>query len=282
VARSDDLQRQLERIPTERQKKRRRRSFVAYIDELGTRAAAEAMTDDDLQRNIADADRLRDMLGDRDNIFDDDQRVLTFSDNIVIGSPTRPDPELYGDEGQLFDLSSVAIYLLNQSVLGRFYRGGLSVGPLYIDDSYVAGPALVEAVDLEEKVASSPRVLLSGASAELARAHLRHHTGGDPFEDPYNRYVLQDADERLFVNYLGAAAEDEPYVEGAVEDALTRHRAAVVSRAEADPMDPRIAAKYEWLIGYHNWACSSFFDVPDACIDSDQPQRDFRLFVPRR
>ena len=73
----------------------------------------------------------------------------------------------------------------------------------------------------------------------------------------------------------------EPYAEGAVEGALTRHRAAVVSRAGAAPKDPTIATKYEWLISYSNWACSNFFDVPDARIDSDQSRRDFQLLVPR-
>lgn len=303
MAQSDDIERQQERMPTERQKIRRRRlarqaaarrlysnmagepvlrrSFVVYIDELGTRAAAEAMTDDDLRRNIADSDRLRDMLSDRDSIFDDDQRVLTFSDNIVIGSPTRPFPELYGDEGQLFEIASIAIYLLNQSILSRFYRGGVAVGLLYIDDSYVAGPALVDAVDLEEKIASGPRVLLSEASAQLALTHLRHHTGGDAYGDPYNRYVLQDADGRLFVNYLGAAAEDEPYIEGAVEDALARHRAAVLARAKAAPADPKIAAKYQWLSGYHDWVCSQFFNHPDLLIDADRPPPAIRLLVER-
>jgi len=258
-----------------------RRSFVIYIDELGTRSAAESMTDEDLRRNIADHDRLRGMLSDRDGIFDDAERMLTFSDNIVIGSPTLADPELYGDEGQFFGIVSVAVYLLNQAVLGRFYRGGIAVGDLYIDDSYVAGPALIEAVDLEEKVANSPRVLLSETSASLALAHLRHHSGGDPWADPYNRYLLRDADGRLFVNYLGAAAEDEPYIEGAVEDALARHRDAVLVRAASAPPDPKVTAKYEWLVGYHNWICSRFFDHPEALIGSSQSIPEFQLLVDR-
>lgn len=298
----DDLRRSLERLPGLRKEKREgrltrqaearrmysneageavfRRSFVTYIDEPGTRAAAPNLNETQLRKNIADSDRLRDMLSDVDSPFEDDSRVLTFSDNIVVGTPTQPS-SAYGDEGQFFQIASIALYILNQAVLGRFYRGGFTVGALYIDDSYVAGPALVEAVDLEEKVAVNPRVLLSGASVDLALDHLRDHSGGDPFGEPYNWYLLQDSDDELFVNYLGAAGEDEQYVEGALERALLRHRDAVLTRAAGAGSDPRVQAKYDWLVGYHNWVATNLFDVPNAVIENAERLPEIRRLVDR-
>jgi hypothetical protein len=292
------IERSLARLPEQRNQRRRqrvtresearrlysdtdgrpvlRRSFVTYIDELGTRAASQSMTDQDLRSNIDDRDRLRDILGDQDSPNGDLERVLTFSDNIVVAAPTHPLSDTYGDEGQLFQIASIAIYLLNQAVRRRFYRGGIAVGLVYAAESYVAGPALIEAVDAEEHDAVTPRVLLAQSSTALAEFHMQHYSGGHPQDEPYNSYVLRDEDGRMFVNYLAAAAEEEPYLKGAIHSALSRHRDAVRYRAAA-VTDPRVQAKYDWLIGYHNWVAAEFFNASDMTM----PSRNDPLHITR-
>lgn len=261
-----------------------RESFASYIDELGTKEAVLSMTDEDLRRNIADQDQLRSFLDPSESRLDPDhefdEKVLTFSDNIVIGAPVMDLPEIWGDRGLFWQVSSLSMYLLNQALRKRFFRGGVALGQLYMDHSYVAGPALIQAVLLEEKVAIFPRVVLSEDCSALAREHLLHHSGGDSFGSPYNSCLLQDQDGLLFVNYLGALLEEEAYEDdGSIETGLADHRDAVLARAAAAGDDPRITAKYRWLVDYHNWVATEFYRHPEYTIDANRP--GIRLLVPR-
>lgn len=97
---------------------------------------------------------------------------------------------------------------------------------------------------------------------------------GDAYESSpgYDEYPVGP------VGLVGSrAAEDEPLVEGALEDALARHLAGCWHAPGRRRRIPRSQPSISWLIDYHNWVCSQFLDLPEALIDSDQPPPAIRL-----
>lgn len=128
-----------------------------------------------------DDEGLRDLLRDSEELawFLHDEpaetyrrRTLSFSDNVVVGSPVDAS---YGDGGLFNLVFNVACYQLNCVVRGRFLRGGIARGPLYVDDRHVVGQALVQAVLLEEYEADAPRVLVDENSVAAVDAELKFY-----------------------------------------------------------------------------------------------------------
>jgi len=89
---------------------------------------------------------------------------------VVVGTPVVTDR--YGERGYGLGmlLNSVGAYQMNMTARGEFIRGAVSRGPLYMDNRTVTGSALVDAVILEEGVASYPRVVLSQSCVEVVLA----------------------------------------------------------------------------------------------------------------
>lgn len=143
-------------------------SYVVYLDSLGTK---DRMADLDDTKLPADLELLshRWFLQHEDGEADY-QRFLSFTDNVVVGTPVVTDR--YGERGYGLGmlLNSVGAYQMNMTARGEFIRGAVSRGPLYMDDRTVTGSALVDAVILEEGVASYPRVVLSQSCVEVVLA----------------------------------------------------------------------------------------------------------------
>jgi hypothetical protein len=225
-----------------------KRSFSIYLDALGTRKAMASMNDHELRQQL-ELLRLRWFLHNEDWATDR-QRLMSFSDNLVVGSPiAEQDP---GGQGLGMLLSSVQGYQLNLAARNRFLRGAIALGDLYMDDRLVTGQALVDAVDLEESVAVYPRVVLSGACVALALADVEGWF--------WNDQLLVDADGQVIVNYLTAIADDE--IPGEVEAGLAAHRRAIETKLSEFATAGRIREKYRWVADYHNYVRREYF--PDV------------------
>ena len=176
---------------------RLRRSVVTYLDTLGTKARSANLSDADLRGDIEDNDEYQKRLHSR---FWNGatQRMVTFSDNVCVAAPIDgQDVEaLIRDQ-----VDAAASFQIARVLGGRAIRGGITIGEVYCDSNYVDGPALVEAVSLEEKVAKDPRVLIDGHAA----AEIRNRWAGHAEPWPY-RLVAVDDDDRLFLNYLHVRA----------------------------------------------------------------------------
>jgi len=144
-------------------------SFVVYLDELGTSARLGGMTNDDLRADLRAYDDLRWFLDDDSTDWAADiQRVLYFSDNLVVAAPVDVATDNC-DFGLFYHIWAAGAYQLNMALRGRVLRGGITVGDAYADDTFVTGPALLEAVRLEEEVAVNPRSC-SMRSVKLSRS----------------------------------------------------------------------------------------------------------------
>jgi hypothetical protein len=176
--------------------------------------------------------------------------VKAFTDNIVIGYPVHPrEPDAEAELGSL--LLAIRDYQLEMTVRGFFLRGGVSIGELYMDDEIVFGDALIEAYETEQTAARDPRIVVS----KSAQAHVRQHFGfyGHPADSPHNEVLLKDVDGQLFVNYLGAAYDEEPELPDWSK--ILQHQRAVEASLDKFKENPPIWSKYAWVANYHNFLC---------------------------
>ncbi len=80
-----------------------------------------------------------------------------FSDNIVFAQEIISENIVY----QVFNFILFVSAYLHQSLLAGFLvRGGITIGDLYIDNTFVSGKALIKAYQLESQIAIYPRVVV--------------------------------------------------------------------------------------------------------------------------
>jgi hypothetical protein len=161
-------------------------------------------------------------------------RSAFFSDTLVIAaSIVRATDDTTEIELLMQHATWLQINLIKE---GFFVRGGLSIGSLHVGEHVLFGPALVEAYELESRVAVHPRLVLSRAAAETQRGA----AGGS--------MLLCDDDGQTFVDYLGAVVDDphDPI------SALQGHRDTVIDRLHGSRRHKRHWEKYRWLGEYHN------------------------------
>jgi hypothetical protein len=130
--------------------------YVAFIDILGFREMVARMGRaprfyDDMLLNLS---AMRRTLPPREDKALTDLRVQTFSDSIVLSTGPTPD----GLWHLLFVVHDLTNALLPR---GIFIRGGVARGRMHHEDDILLGEAMVEAYDLESKVAGHPRIVLS-------------------------------------------------------------------------------------------------------------------------
>lgn len=276
-------------------------SFVVYLDELGTAARLGGMTNDDLRADLRAYDDLRWFLHDDSTDWDaDSQRILYFSDNLVVAAPLDGATDKC-DFGLFYHIWAAGAYQLNMALRGRMLRGGITAGDAYADDTFVTGPAHLQAVLLEEEVAVNPRVLLDEDCADLAREEFNHGGYSDKSDSPYGHLLLRDEDARTFVNYLVAVSEDAEWEPDVTTVGLLEHKKRVEEALAATASTCPIHAKYQWLGAYHNFICTEFYartelriaGVPDVAFERSpefastkglirQRQRGLSVPIPRR
>lgn len=239
-------------------------SYVVYLDALGTKAAMSSLDDSGVADLLDERDRF---LG---RLYDPDVsawgRMLSFTDNIVFGSPVR-EPE----RGELLQLAmAVCAYQRANTSAGRFLRGGLVRGRLYMDSNFATGPGLVRAVEIEETRAVFPRVMLSRnmlASVEPEAAFL-----GPANDSPHNVVFLIDEDGETFLNYLATpSGASRPASMVVSELTLWRHRTRLVEALMDEPEPSRVRDKLVWASHLHNWLCEAFGHPKVAVIDGLSP-----------
>lgn len=171
-----------------------------------------------------------------------------FTDSLVLATPC----DTFDAEA---DVGMATIHISEFQLIlalnGWLVRGAVSLGLLYIDESVVFGPALVEAYDLESQQARDPRVMLSPVVTELVRRHLGHYA--NPYKSPQNGYIVTDTDGIAFINYLYAPLGMDDRQRS--REATETHKKQIVAGLQKARNHPRTWAKYWWAACYHNFFC---------------------------
>ena len=113
-----------------------------------------------------------------------------FSDNIVMARKVNNRKEM---EQQLHNIAGNILFLQTRLWCRHhlLLRGGIALGNFYIDDLIAFGPGLLEAYQLESKIAIYPRVILSPKLNEFANKW--------PAKTPL---FSNDSDNYIFVDYF--------------------------------------------------------------------------------
>lgn len=239
-----------------------RPSFAVYIDRLGTKNAVRDLDDAELRLQISLLDRFRWFLHDVEWGEDERQKLISFTDNVILGVPL--DSSSIGAHGLGFLVSSIAGYQVNMTLNGAFLRGAVARGPLYIDDRFSTGGALVDAVVLEEQFAVSPRIVLSESCVGLMLIDIANDYGGVAIDTPWDSQLLVDGDSRVFVNYL--IAIDDGHDDARLDNILSgldRHQTHIDEQLKQFEQPGRIRDKYVWAAQYHGFVCEEFFSDLD-------------------
>ena len=175
--------------------------------------------------------------------------VKTYTDNYLLHTRLREHGE--GDLGAA--LGALGDFQCSMVRNNHLCRGGISLGPTYIDERMIFGRAVVEAYYLEHEIATSPRIVLSNGVARLMARHFSSY-GGRPYTST-DYHVLEDADGQWFINYLRNSLIVDEGEHGWMCDneLLTAHRALVANGLERFRSNDRVYPKYRWAAMYHNW-----------------------------
>jgi hypothetical protein len=179
------------------------------------------------------------------------KRVIALSDAVLIAIDFNCNAQnLLGDS----DLVGWAVYKLIQAqydcVLnhGIFLRGGVGVGPFFLENYVLVSPALVDAHELESRHADAPIIVLTKQTVDWIKKTAGPNSSVPNFENVFFRSLSKTCgDEPLFaLDYLRVAmTDDEPGI------VLEAHKQKVAA-AYAATTNERVRDKYRALMRYHN------------------------------
>ena len=148
------------------------------------------------------------------------------------------------------------------------------MGPLFMDDTSVYGAALLEAYELESKIAVNPVVALSDDAMKLVDHHMTYYFNERP---PQVRDVLRGPDGRYFINYLTEAIYETSQGEKLAVKLLRKHKNNVVAELRKHRKNPRVFEKFAWLAAYHNHFCDQVAGFPEYKVSLKVPGKEFSL-----
>lgn len=151
--------------------------------------------------------------------------IKIFSDNILLAIELKENDEQRDDKITL--LFNIVANIYNEILrYGYLMRGAIVEGEFFHNDKIVYGKALVEAVNLEEKKADTPRILVRVKVAEPNSYY----------------YLMQDNDDEIFLNifHLCGTFDDITFKNNLLE-MLKKHKNG-----------ERIKTKIIWMIKYFN------------------------------
>jgi hypothetical protein len=183
-----------------------------------------------------------------------------FTDNVVVAAPLV---EPHESEVLLGMAEVSAAYLQvipwEEGFIGR---GAITFGPHYMDERFVFGKALVEAVEIEKHTVW-PRVTLSPTAIDMEHVHSGFY--GNTLSSEQSRCLLRDEKGVVFVDCLGIVIDEEDDLE--VRDYhLGRLRESTMRSLARLPRDSREWEKWRWIGDYQNHALKSRLGDPEPFL----------------
>lgn len=243
-------------------------SVVAFVDVLGVSQAIRDASNDrakgmgllhEFHAAFSEALDLSGFILSRQGGEDQDlwahkRIVKLFSDNVLIAYPIQYDP--YGEAELGFVLRDLSTFQLIMATKGFFVRGAVTYGDIFVDQTTIYGPALLEAYS-EEVKARFPRIVVTKTTEDFVSEHLRFY--GCEEHAPLNRDLIVDFDNRMILNYLDETLlVEDAEGHGPYFDLLEQHRDQISKNLTHFGKCSKIRKKYEWSARYHNYFCSSY------------------------
>jgi hypothetical protein len=178
----------------------------------------------------------------------DAMKLRNFSDLILRVTPIGVSPISLkrAIEMECLILTSIQCELFLES--GILLRGAMYVDDLYFEDDIVFGPALVNAYQLEDKVAVFPRIIIDPKSCLL---HAE-----EPLLPTIGEFIQRGDDGVYFIDYLHSFYKNMFVLsefKGTESQSLAIHKRQVETKLkELAGTDDRLKQKGVWLALYHN------------------------------
>lgn len=203
--------------------------YVASIDLLGVKNIIKSDADD------INLNRIKSIYNSWPRILNDgyyqNMKIRFFSDNLVIALQTNK-------EGAADKILETIAWLCSHFLrCGYKPRGGVTKGQFFVDDTFVWGPALVDAYLLESKDAIYPRIIIDESVISDTGKHLA------------DWMICEDEDGKLCLNYLKAFGGSK---EGWIKDIesmlqMVENEIADLSRQSDSEEKEKIMCKLIWL-----------------------------------
>lgn len=197
------------------------------------------------------------------------RRVTQFSDSVIV-SYLRNEPYGTGVTSILMDVHNLQLALLQRGIL---LRGAITAGLLHHDEKLVFGPALNEAVALEQ-LANYPRVILDGEI--LDEAGLKRAASAS-LSRTISSMVAEDFDGLFYIDYFNVHPDDFNEDWDDVRYYLEKLRAVV--KGLSNKKDPSMKVKHSWLRTKFNSMAKPFqksgYQTLGICT---VPENDINLF----
>jgi len=235
-----------------------RESFVVFLDVLGFKdlvldAESHDEVDGLLKKFYHAVSKNLSIIKPKEGM--DRHKVRTFTDNVLISWPVREEGEIEYSS-LIYSASEFQLKLLLE---GFFVRGGAVKGPIYVDEEFIFGPALIKAYQLESKKAKYPRIVLSEEVLKKVMDYSKHY--GDKRKSPFNFELLIDKDSEIFINYLELCLTGALLGHTEIQlRILTKHKELIERQLERYRYDVPVLEKYQWLANYHNFVLSQLIE----------------------
>ena len=160
---------------------------VAYLDVLGSK---DIIYNDENNEHLNKLNMIfEDAISEVKNMnqfFNKDFFVKIFSDNILLAIKTENEDRKENIESLLVLINNIVEEVLDY---GYLMRGAIVEGDFFCDNVFVYGKALIEVVELEEKYAIYPRVIVQKSIREILPQYF--YKGADGW-DILNVYMIDD------------------------------------------------------------------------------------------
>ncbi len=177
--------------------------IIAFLDILGAtnKMQSEDKSDLFLQELYDIYNFAKIILAKTKNFRGDKLNIKIFSDNIVIAEEI----ENINDAGKIFeayfDILNFVLFISTKALTHKnLTRGAISVGNLYMDETFIFGKSLVNAYHGESKIANYPRVIIDKQNFK----DILTNTNTSIELLNYERVLQKDIDGELFVDPFGA------------------------------------------------------------------------------
>ncbi len=228
--------------------------YICYFDILGYRAFFDNDTPEHkkfLATVLLALDSIKSVL--RNSHTSININCKTYSDNFLLYFEKS-----LLDESRALDIlinitRKIQVKLLMDE--GLLLRGGITIGGFYADENLVFGKGLISAVELEEKYAVVPRIIIDKENFK---------TVVDALID--NGQLIRDFDGYCFVNYFDIGALK--LIKGQCVKLINSH--CKYHMGVKDPVKiaqkEKVISKYMWLLARFNSQCIRM-GVSDLAIE---------------
>lgn len=173
--------------------------FVAYLDLLGGKYLIQSQENESLDKLHSLLQLAEDSCAPNSKALFPECKIKIFSDNIIFAC------ELAGDiEESLLKINSAislitAIQICGMEKYRYLFRGGATIGNLFLDNVMVWGNGLVKAYELECSLAIYPRIIIDNPILDMLSKDK------DFSKEQYDKYnITLDFDNMYFLDYLNA------------------------------------------------------------------------------